>query len=52
MVMVGSGALAPFLIRAHASVRPIQDVALWNHRPEKAPALATSSPAGACPCGP
>jgi ornithine cyclodeaminase len=40
MVMVGSGALAPFLIRAHASVRPIRDVALWNHRPEKAHALA------------
>jgi ornithine cyclodeaminase len=40
MVMVGAGALAPFLIRAHASVRPIRDVALWNHRPEKARALA------------
>lgn len=40
MVMVGAGALAPFLIRAHMSQRPIREVALWNHRPEKAEALA------------
>ncbi len=40
MVMVGAGALAPFLIRAHMSQRPICEVALWNHRPEKAEALA------------
>lgn len=30
MLMVGAGALAPFLIRAHASVRPIREVAVWN----------------------
>jgi ornithine cyclodeaminase len=40
MVMVGSGALAPFLIRAHASQRPIRDVALWNRNAGKAEALA------------
>jgi ornithine cyclodeaminase len=40
MVMVGAGALAPFLIRAHMSQRPIREVALWNHRPEKAESLA------------
>ena len=40
MAMVGAGALAPFLIRAHMSRRPINEVALWNHRPEKARALA------------
>ena len=40
MVMVGAGALAPYLIRAHMSGRPIREVALWNHRPEKAEALA------------
>ena len=40
MVMVGAGALAPFLIRGHTSVRPIREVKLWNHRPEKAEALA------------
>lgn len=40
MVMVGAGALAPFLIRAHLSERPIREVKLWNHRPEKAQVLA------------
>ena len=30
MLMVGAGALAHFLIRAHASVRPIADVMIWN----------------------
>ncbi|HEX8168032.1 MAG TPA: ornithine cyclodeaminase family protein [Beijerinckiaceae bacterium] len=40
MVMVGAGALAPFLIRAHAGERPIREVKLWNHRAEKAAALA------------
>lgn len=36
LAMVGAGALAPFLIRAHASQRPIRDVAIWNHRAERA----------------
>lgn len=40
LTMVGAGALAPFLIRAHMAVRPISHVLLWNHRPEKAVALA------------
>lgn len=30
MVMVGAGALAPYLIRAHAAVRPIREVRVWN----------------------
>ena len=40
LALVGAGALAPFLARAHASVRPIREVAVWNHRPERAQALA------------
>lgn len=40
LLMVGAGALAPHLIAAHAALRPIRDVAIWNHRPEKAAALA------------
>ncbi|KMO19719.1 ornithine cyclodeaminase family protein [Methylobacterium platani] len=40
MVMVGAGALAPYLVRAHAAVRPIRDVAIWNRRPEGAARLA------------
>lgn len=30
MAMVGAGALAPYLVRAHASVRPIREVTVWN----------------------
>lgn len=40
MTMVGAGALAPFLIRAHMSQRPITRVRLWNRRAESARALA------------
>ena len=40
MVMVGAGALAPFLIRAHAAERRLTDIALWNHRPERAREMA------------
>lgn len=40
MVMVGAGTLAPFLIRAHMSQRPIRQVAVWNHNPARAQALA------------
>lgn len=40
MVMVGAGALAPFLIRAHASQRPLREVAVWNRHPDKAQAVA------------
>lgn len=40
MVMVGAGALAPHLIRAHAAIRPIRHVTLWNRSREKATALA------------
>jgi ornithine cyclodeaminase/alanine dehydrogenase-like protein (mu-crystallin family) len=40
MVMVGAGALAPFLIRAHMSQRPLRKVTIWNRRPENARRLA------------
>jgi ornithine cyclodeaminase len=40
LTLVGAGALAPFLARAHASVRPIRDIVVWNHRPEGARTLA------------
>lgn len=39
LVMVGAGALAPFLVRAHASVRPIAEVVIWNRSPERADAV-------------
>ena len=40
LTLVGAGALAPFLARAHASVRPIREITVWNHRPAGAEALA------------
>ncbi|MEX0921586.1 MAG: ornithine cyclodeaminase family protein [Rhodovibrionaceae bacterium] len=40
LVMVGTGALAPHLIEAHAAVRPIEKVTIWGRHPEKAEALA------------
>jgi ornithine cyclodeaminase len=36
LVMVGAGALAPHLIRAHMSVRPITKVTLWNRTRSRA----------------
>lgn len=30
LLIVGAGALAPYLIRAHSSVRPIRDITVWN----------------------
>jgi ornithine cyclodeaminase len=40
MVMVGAGQLAPYLIRAHASVRPIKRVKIWNRTIANAEAVA------------
>jgi len=40
LLMVGSGALAPYLIEAHAAVRPISEVLVWNRRADKAAKLA------------
>ncbi|MDP1995753.1 MAG: hypothetical protein Q8J90_01010, partial [Gallionella sp.] len=40
LLMVGTGALAPHLIRAHCRVRPIREVLIWGRTPEKAQALA------------
>ncbi len=40
LLMVGTGALAPHLVRAHGTVRPLREVAIWGRHPEKAAALA------------
>jgi ornithine cyclodeaminase len=49
LVMVGAGALAPFLIRAHMSQRRIREIAVWNRRPEGARRLAESLAAEGLP---
>jgi ornithine cyclodeaminase/alanine dehydrogenase-like protein (mu-crystallin family) len=40
LLMIGAGALAPHLVRAHASVRPIRRMSLWNRTRSRAEALA------------
>jgi alanine dehydrogenase len=41
-LMVGTGALAPHLIKAHASMRPIRETRIWGRNPAKVAALAAS----------
>jgi len=36
LLVLGTGALAPHLARAHASVRPIDRVFVWGRRPDRA----------------
>lgn len=52
MLMVGAGALAPFLIAAHSSIRSIQEVAIWNRNPEAAERLAADLARQGCPARP
>ncbi|MDQ0014202.1 ornithine cyclodeaminase [Variovorax boronicumulans] len=40
LLVLGTGRIARMLLAAHASVRPIDEVVMWNHRPEGAEALA------------
>lgn len=42
LLMIGTGALAPHLIRAHATVRPIRQVFVWGRRFQRAAAVADS----------
>jgi ornithine cyclodeaminase/alanine dehydrogenase-like protein (mu-crystallin family) len=40
LLVIGAGALAPFLVRAHCSVRPIRAVRVWNRTAANASRLA------------
>jgi ornithine cyclodeaminase/alanine dehydrogenase-like protein (mu-crystallin family) len=40
LLVLGTGRIARMLPAAHASVRPVDEVTVWNHRPESAEALA------------
>lgn len=43
LLMVGAGALAPYLIRAYQAIRPgLQHVAVWNRSPDKARRVAAT----------
>lgn len=36
LLVVGAGALCPFLARAHSAVRPIREIRIWNRTPQNA----------------
>lgn len=36
LLVIGAGALSPFLARAHAAVRPIRKIRIWNRTPANA----------------
>lgn len=40
LLIVGAGALAPFLTRAHAAVRPIREIRIWNRTTANAGKIA------------
>jgi ornithine cyclodeaminase len=40
LVMIGAGALSPHLVRAHACIRPIRKVTLWNRTRARAVQVA------------
>lgn len=42
LLVIGAGALAPFLARAHAAVRPIRTIRIWNRRLASAERVAAS----------
>ena len=48
MLMIGTGALAPHLIQAHVSVRPIEQVFIWGRNFQKAQAVIQQLPSMDC----
>ncbi len=40
LAMIGSGSLAPYLVKAHVAERPITEITIWNRKPEMAATLA------------
>jgi ornithine cyclodeaminase len=46
LLICGSGALAPMLIDAHAGVRPVEEILVWNHRRAGAETLVAGLAAG------
>ena len=42
LLVIGAGALAPFLARAHASVRPIREIRVWNRTEANARKMAAA----------
>ena len=40
LLVVGAGALSPFLAKAHSAVRPIKSIRIWNRTPANAEKIA------------
>jgi alanine dehydrogenase len=40
LLIIGTGALAPFMALAHAALRPIQRISVWGRRPQRATATS------------
>ena len=40
LLIIGAGAIAPFLARAHSAVRPIKAISIWNRTPANAEKVA------------
>jgi len=41
-LIIGAGALAPFFARAHASVRPIREISIWNRTAIRAESVSAA----------
>lgn len=42
LLVIGAGALSPFLAKAHAAVRPINEIRIWNRTPANGESVAES----------
>lgn len=42
LVVIGTGALAPYMAAAHSTVRPITRISVWGRRPERAAATVNA----------
>jgi ornithine cyclodeaminase len=42
LLVVGTGALAPWMAEAHCAVRPIESVLVWGRRPERTAAMTSA----------
>ena len=40
LLVIGAGALSPFLARAHSAVRPVEKIRIWNRTPANAEKIA------------
>jgi ornithine cyclodeaminase/alanine dehydrogenase-like protein (mu-crystallin family) len=51
LLVIGAGALAPFLAKAHSAVRPIREIRIWNRTPANAEKVAAGLRAEGFPAG-